>query len=60
MQCEQTALGRSDGRTDMIFYLSHGNVLEKNVVKILQLSFFKLITLRVNVQRTDGRTDVLL
>ena len=53
MQYEQTARGRSDGRTYMIFYfyLSHDNVLEKKCRQNTATDFFKLITLCVNVQR---------
>jgi len=51
MQYEQTARGRSDGRTDMIFYLSHDNVLEKKCRQNTATEFFKLIPLCVNVQR---------
>ena len=51
MQNGQTARGRSDGRTDMIFYLSHDNVSEKKSRQNTATEFFKLITLRVNVQR---------
>jgi len=41
----QTTRGSTDGRTYDFFCLSHDNVLDKKFVKMLQLSFFILITL---------------